>query len=184
MAPPCLTYPSTAVKPSSLFPPARKLAPPTVSSMKAIFWIGKSGLLGSAIRAFKHRGVSHVELLFSDGMAGTSDREKGGVVLYHLGDPDPADWITIEIPGILPDEERRIRAFIEGELGCPYDMMGIIFAQVFPWHRESPTAWFCSELVVAALKTVLPGLFPKRPCDYDPAAVLLILTERTKQWGL
>ena len=83
---------------------------------------------------------------------------------------------------VTSEEEAAIRAFIQAEVGCPYDWWGIVFAQFLPWQRESPTAWFCSELVVAALKTQLPGMFPHKPCEYDPQSVLRILANHAFQW--
>ena len=144
--------------------------------MKAIFWIGRSGALGSSIRAFKQRGVSHAELLFSDGYAGTSDREKGGVVIYQL-DPRPADWVVLDLPDTC--NEDRARALIQDEVGAAYDWLGIAMAQVLPWNREDPTKWFCSEIVAAALRLAYPRtLADVTPHQLDPAGLLDLLDER------
>lgn len=145
--------------------------------MKAVFWIGRSGVLGSTIRAFKRRGVSHAELLFSDGWAGTSDREKGGVVLYDLGTPAPADWVVLPLPDTI--NEDRARALLMGELGARYDWLGIALAQTLPWNRQNPKRWFCSEIVAAALKLAYPRtLLDVVPHQMDPAGLLDTLAER------
>jgi hypothetical protein len=146
--------------------------------MRAIFWIGRSGILGSAIRAYKLRGVSHAELLFSDGIAGTSDREKGGVVLYDLGRPSKADWVAIDLPD-HPAGEERARALIASELGAGYDWLGIALAQVLPWGRQDPRRWFCSELVAAALARAYPAsMGDVIPHRLDPAGLLDLLVRR------
>jgi hypothetical protein len=149
--------------------------------MKAIFWIGKSGILGTLVRVFKGFGSNHVELLFSDGMSGTSDVVKG-ICFYRLNYL-PENWIAIDIP-CTPEEEAEVRKFFEvDEKGCGYDMRGIVFAQVFPWGIESKDKWFCSEACVAALQRVKSLTFLKdlKPYTIDPGELLKILVRNLKK---
>jgi hypothetical protein len=153
--------------------------------MKAIFWIGPSGFFGSLIRLFKHRGISHCEILFTDGFSGTSDSAKGGIALYPLA-INTADWFVIDIPCSLA-EEAKVRQFFVDEAGCGYDWVGIVFCQVFHWTWRSETKWFCSEACLAALQPLFPELKNIRPFEVDPAtlAVLLEMTyaQRTHSVG-
>jgi hypothetical protein len=143
--------------------------------MKAIFWIGKCGLAGQLIRAFKRRGVSHAEILFSDGFRGTSVPGPG-IVLRPLV-VNQEDWVIIDLPCSLA-EEAEVRAFFEEEKGCGYDWSGIIFAQVFGWNWASKTKYFCSEACIAGLQKIYPCLGDVRPCRVDPARELELIVER------
>lgn len=143
--------------------------------MKAIFWIGKCSLVGTLIRAFKRHGVSHAEIMFSDGVCGTSE-PKNGVVLRKINFR-PEDWVVLELP-CTPIQEELVRAFFEKELGCPYDWKGILCAQILGWNRSSPTAWFCSEICTAALQEVYKQLAGVKPASVDPAKELILLEER------
>ena len=152
--------------------------------MKVIFWIGKSSILGSAIRMFKHRGVSHSEILFTDNVSGTSDRDKGGVVLYSIPKLDPTEWVAIDIPCTIA-QEAIMREFFISELGCGYDWKGILFAQMLPWGRESKDKWFCSEICTAALKLAYPHTFSDiTPCEVDPAELLKLITARSSDMAM
>jgi len=143
--------------------------------MKAIFWIGKCGLVGTLIRAFKRRGVSHAEIMFSDGVCGTS-QPNGGVVLRHI-DFNRADWVVLDLP-CTPEQEAAVRAFFVEELGCPYDWSGILFAQILGWNWQSKKKYFCSEVCVAALQKAYSALAGLKPWRVDPAKELIELEER------
>lgn len=146
--------------------------------MKAIFWIGKVSLFGSLVRLFKRQGISHCEILFSDGYSGTSDPTKDGIVLYKAAPINPADWFVIDLP-VTPEEEAKVRVFFEtDEAGCKYDWRGIIFCQVFRWGWHSSTRWFCSEACLAALQRIYPALDGIKPWYVDPADFANILEER------
>jgi len=145
--------------------------------MKAIFWIGRSGLFGSLIRFFKHRGISHAEVLFSDGFSGTSDASLGGVVLYKLEPFNPLDWFVLDLPATL-EQEIEVRRFFMEEAGAGYDWKGIFFSQLFRWNWASKNRWFCSEACTAALQRVYPQLLDLKPCQIDPAELAQILEDR------
>lgn len=141
--------------------------------MKAIFWIGRSGFFGSLIRLFKHRGISHCEIMFSDGFSGTADSAKGGITLYPIAF-NPADWFVIDIP-CTPAEETTVRQFFLDEAGCGYDWLGIVFCQVFHWGWGSKNKWFCSEACMTALRPLFPEFKDIKPYQVDPATLAVLL---------
>lgn len=143
--------------------------------MKAIFWIGKCGLVGTLIRAFKRRGVSHAEIMFSDGVCGTA-QPNGGVVLHRI-DFRPEDWVVLDLP-CTPIQEEIVRFFFLREAGCPFDWSGIIFSQILGWNWQSKEKYFCSEVCTAALKQIYPELADVKPWRTDPAKELSLLEAR------
>ena len=143
--------------------------------MKALFWIGQCSLIGTLIRVFKRHGVSHAEIMFSDGVSGTSE-PKNGVVLRKI-DFRPEDWFVLELP-CTPIQEEVVRAFFVRELGCPYDWKGILCAQILGWNRSSPEAWFCSEICIASLQTIYKQLADVVPASVDPSKELTLLEVR------
>ena len=143
-------------------------------AFRAAFWIGRSSLYGAAIRVIKRQGITHAELVFSDGLAVTADASMGGVVLYPFK-PSAADWLMLDLPA---DAEAPARQFVKRELGAGYDWVGIVMAQLLPFGREHPERWFCSELCTAALRwagVVRPDV---APCRTDPAALYRLLADR------
>jgi hypothetical protein len=76
----------------------------------------------------------------------------------------PAGWDIVELhPGAEAVE--KMREFLKGELGCPYDWSGLFWSQILFIPRSHANAWICSELVAAAL-----GLYYKmaKACKYSP----------------
>ena len=142
------------------------------STMKAIFWVGKVGLFGSLIRVFKHRGISHSEIQFSDGKCATA-LTGSGIVLRQIT-VDPADWYVIDIP-CTPEEEAQVRQFFIDADGDGYDWLGIIFAQVLGWNWSSKHNWTCSEACATALRRKFPALGRVPAACVDPAALAVML---------
>lgn len=141
-------------------------------AMRVLFWIGKAGLFSSLIRVFKRRGISHVEIKFSDGIAGTA-LPGTGIVLRPLPEGD-GDWFDIPIP-CTPEQEALVRQFFLTEANCGYDWLGIIFCQVFGWTLRSKTKWFCSEACLTALLPVFPELRTTPAYRVDPAELSVLL---------
>ena len=66
--------------------------------------------------------------------------------------PQGPRWSTVEVPGGLADEIRMTN-FLMGEVGKAYDWRGIFLSQAAPLvARENEAKWFCSELVIEALR--------------------------------
>jgi len=119
---------------------------------------GLAGLFSIACRWWLGGDYTHTELIFSDGVAGTSRSPEGGVVLHKI--TYPADeWDLIEIDG----DEAYARKWFEDHVGAKFDVIGLLG---FIWRRRDgqQTRWFCSEAVAASLG------FPE-PFRFDPCTL-------------
>jgi hypothetical protein len=125
--------------------------------MKVALYKGKrggfAGAFDAAVRWWTRGAYSHVELIFSDGMSASASARDGGVrfkdIEYH-----PDRWDIIEIEA----DEEYARAFIEQRVGLGYDYFGL-FGFVWRPHSGSALLWFCSEIVMGALKFDDPWQF-------------------------
>ena len=97
---------------------------------------------------------SHCELVFSDGLSGSSSYIDGGVRFKRIA-YDPAHWDFIDLP---PSLEPYARDWFRANDGAPYDLMGNV-RFVLPWLADSDKGWFCSEAMAAALKLKEPWRF-------------------------
>lgn len=123
---------------------------------------------------------SHSELVFSNGTTFSSDEADGGT-RWKDQIETPADWDFIEVP-CTTEEEARIKAFCNGEIGCKYDKRGIIFSFLpVPIGLQSKDKWFCSEICVSALQLVglLVGV---TPASVAPSALAKMLTADLPKW--
>ena len=111
---------------------------------------------------------SHCELIFSDGQCFSSTPiNNAGVrfapaaeVLTNL-----SKWYFLDLP-LNTSEEEQLRAWCNGEVGCPYDWNDI-FRFGLKFLPEDPNAWFCSELCLAGLQQI--GMFKGlKACNYSP----------------
>ena len=59
-------------------------------------------------------------------------------------------WDEMEVVDVVVPEPLQAVAFLESQLGKPYDWMALI-ALPFRTAWQSPHRWFCSELVAKAL---------------------------------
>jgi hypothetical protein len=120
---------------------------------------GVRGVYNRLIRWWTRSEYSHGELIFSDGMAGSSSFMDGGVRFKNI-DFDPCKWDFIELPAAL---EPAARAWFELHQGEGYDLLGnlqFVVARVAHDKRK----WFCDEAMAAALG--VPD-----PWRYDPATL-------------
>jgi hypothetical protein len=125
--------------------------------MKVALYKGKrggfAGAFDAAVRWWTRGAYSHVELIFSDGMSASASSRDGGVrfkdIEYH-----PDRWDIIEIEA----DEEYARAFFEKRVGLKYDYFGL-FGFVWRPHSGSALLWFCSEIVMGALKFDDPWQF-------------------------
>ena len=95
------------------------------------------------IQAFTQSRFSHVAIEV-DGFAYEA-RYKTGV--HKIKEPGNYTEV-IEIEGL---KENDMKAFLEAQVGKPYDTKAI-FSFMFRHNWEDLKAWFCSELVAMALK--------------------------------
>lgn len=130
--------------------------------MKAAFYKatrpGLAGLYNRIVRWWTSGPYSHVELIFSDGIAASASFLDGGVRFKQI-EFDTDHWDFIDIPDNL---EPAARQWFEANEGNPYDLLGNFG---FLWRpiRGRDGAYFCSEALMAAL-----GLH--EPWRYDPCA--------------
>lgn len=131
--------------------------------MKAAFYTGtrpgKAGLYNRLVRWWTTSPYSHVELVFSDGIAASSSYADGGV-RFKVIDFEPRSWEFIELPLHL---EADARAWFAAHAGAGYDLRGNLHFMVEPL-ADRKDAWFCSEAVAAAL-----GF--REPWRYDPGVL-------------
>ena len=120
---------------------------------------GFAGVYNYVVRAWTSSPYSHVEIVFSDGMAGSASYADGGVRLKPI-EFSPEKWDIIELPVHL---ELAARAWFELHDGEKYDLLGNMQFILAPFGNDS-TRWFCSEACAAAL-----GML--EPWRYDPGTL-------------
>ena len=126
--------------------------------MRAAFYKGtRPGLAGHynrLVRWWEPGPFSHVELIFSDGMATSSSFADGGVRFKQI-EFSPSKWDFIQLPVAL---ESAARAWFEAHKGEKYDLRGKVrFALDF--MSEEKGKWFCSEALAASLGMQEPWRF-------------------------
>lgn len=109
---------------------------------------GLAGFMNRLIRWWTNSPYSHVELVFSDGVCGSSSFEDGGVRLKHI-EMSPEKWDFVDIGG----DEQAARNWFLIHYGQPYDVLGLFG---FIWRRgtHSRGKWSCSEAVAASLHII------------------------------
>jgi hypothetical protein len=118
--------------------------------MKAAFYKGTRpglhGLYNRFVRWWTRGNYSHIEVMFSDGMSGSSSFLDGGVRFKKI-DFDPANWDFIDLPDEL---ESASRAWFTTHEGKAYDYwMNLRFC--FGFMPESKDKYACSESCMASL---------------------------------
>lgn len=101
---------------------------------------------------------SHVELLLQPPQAGTTlcisaSGRDGGVRVKQI-DLGSGKWDVVHFE--LADAQ-AVTAFVEGQLGKPYDLRGALLSPFAPTPFANPNAWFCSELIASAMGLYLPA---------------------------
>lgn len=122
---------------------------------------GIAGLFSITVRWWLGGSYSHTELVFSDGMSGSSSWVDGGVRLKHI-DYDPQKWDIIDING----DEANARAWFESHAGQAFDLIGLL-GFVVRRGTQDRGKWFCSESCAAALGFTDPFRFD--PCSLPVA---------------
>jgi hypothetical protein len=127
---------------------------------------GLAGLYNRIVRWWISGPYSHVELIFSDGMAASASFMDGGVRFKQI-DFDPEHWDFVDLPAEL---EPAARAWFVANEGKPYDLLGNVG---FVWRpiRGRTGAYFCDEAMLAALGVQDPWRFD--PCGAYTIALLL-----------
>lgn len=128
-------------------------------------------------------GFSHVDAVMPDGslLGARSDVCLGVPSGVQIRPPHYADFARV-LPVSLAASDLQSHGFnnfLQGQIGKPYDMEAILgFAVGRDWRN--PNAWFCSELIAAALES--GGWFPfglATPANkLDPDDLLLATSAR------
>lgn len=129
---------------------------------------GIKGLFNRVTRWWLGGKYSHTELIFSDGVSGSSSWLDGGVRLKVITF-NPDHWDFIKING----DERAARQWFAEHSGQPFDLLGLLG---FVWRRNTETRgkWFCSESVAAALQF-------HEPYRFDPCSLPAALQNRAEE---
>jgi hypothetical protein len=113
--------------------------------MHLAFYKGRHRVFDRAVQWWTRGPYSHVELVFSDGMAASSSKRDGGVRMKPISfAPDRWDFV------VIAGDEAAARAWFRRHAGAGYDVAGLFG---FLWRPASGASrrWFCSEAVAAAL---------------------------------
>lgn len=118
-------------------------------------FVGAADLGGKIINWFDHGPFAHVDTVMPDGslLGARSDVWAGVPAGVQIR---PYDYMPFANPvrAVLDASDEVVEAyytFVQAQIGKPYDMTGIVgFAVGRDWRNAN--AWFCSELVAAALE--------------------------------
>ena len=113
--------------------------------MKLALYKGRTRLFNRLVSWWLGSPYSHAEIVFSDGMCGSSSGSDGGVRLKQFF-LDPLKWDVIDIEG----DELGARNWFSVYSGQKYDYLGLLG---FVWRRgtQDKGRWFCFEACAAAL---------------------------------
>jgi hypothetical protein len=120
---------------------------------------GLPGLYNRAVRRWTRSAYSHVEIVFSDGVAASSSYMDGGVRFKQIGFSSD-DWDFVDLPSWL---EPGARAWFQLHEEDKYDLLGNLHFVLSPVGNDKDR-WFCSEAAAAALGFPDPG-------RYDPGTL-------------
>jgi hypothetical protein len=123
------------------------------SSVKLQFVLGEN-LASLAIAWFNSGHFSHVDSVLPDGtLTGARSDIIGGGSGVRNRPAGYETWrrrVVMYVP-CTPEQYAKYWAFINAQLGKPYDMSAIV-AFMLDRNFHDPDQWFCSELVTAALE--------------------------------
>ena len=121
--------------------------------MKAAFYKatrpGLAGLYNWLVRKVDGSVYSHMEVVFSDGVCGSSSFMDGGVRLKSFI-PDPEKWDVIDLDPARFDEAFA-RAWFEEHQGMKYDWAGNL-RFVWHWWPSMKSRRFCTSAGASALR--------------------------------
>ncbi len=130
-------------------------------------FVRERGFISSLIAWFSAGHVSHVDVVLAGGklLGARADRVGGvppGVQIRPHGYIDPVLIVEMDLL-VSPEQEAVFYRFLQAQVGKPYDRIAILgFIVGRNWRDDG--AWFCSELVAAALENA--GIVPRL---YTPA---------------
>ena len=114
--------------------------------MKLALYKGRERFISNIICFWTKSKYSHCELVFSDGMWGSSSDLEGGVCLRYV-EYDPLMWDFFDIEG----DEGFARKWFEKHRGQKYDYLGLLGFIIRPIKGQIDRRG-CAHAVMAALK--------------------------------
>lgn len=143
-------------------------------------FVGGSGFGSGMIKWFGHGAYSHVDAVLSDGtLLGARnddiDDVPAGVQIRAASYVENESVRRITLPA-TDEQEAAFYAFMRAQIGKPYNRIGIYaFAVNASW--SSVGAWFCSQVVTAALQaSKWMRDLSEPPNKIDPDDLLLIIS--------
>lgn len=128
-------------------------------------FVREAALSSQMIAWFSHgAGFSHVDALLPNGqlIGARSDRAGGRPSGVHLRGPGYHPFVHQVIMAVpaTKDQQVRFRAFLDQQIGKPYDRWAI-WGFILDRDWREADSWICSELQAAALEYagVLPRLY-------------------------
>ena len=170
-----MTIPNRPTDQNAL-PPAGEVPtiPTTFTRFRLAFYTRPIGIFGWLTKLFTGTPV-HVELVFNDFLiysaATKADGSVGTRFKIQQGFPPP-NWLFVELD---PKYASAAFQFAYTEQGDPYDYWGLLFGWSYN-YRPSPTRWYCSEVVSAALMFAGIPLKSQSPQYYTARRLYLELT--------
>ena len=130
--------------------------------MRIAFLKRSPSLFAVLIRFWTGSHYTHAEMVLGD-TSYIADTKLGTIKAENKPYPEGA-WEFIDLAS-TSEQDVQCRTFLESELGCGYDWVGIVMTQVLGTGRQSKDKWFCSEECTAALQHSgfrLGGLSPHK----------------------
>lgn len=118
--------------------------------MKIAFYKGEGNWTDKLIRLWTGGNYSHVEIVIGE-LWYTSSWYDGGVVRRKI-DYKPENWDFLEVPDELAD---NVIELYHNTKNQKYDLLGILFNEVFPFKMEDKNKWYCSEWVAKGLEITI-----------------------------
>ena len=140
---------------------------------KVLLYRGRGGI--DKLIEWQTRSIySHAALLYPNGLTVIESEQGYGVRRRVFDDSEWADRFAVD--GMTAAQWDAAFKFAENEIGCGYDYRSVAR---FLTRRTagSPTRWFCSELVFAALRVAGVKLL-NRIYDWEVAPGHLALSTR------
>lgn len=114
--------------------------------MKIAFYLAENGnWVDKTISFFTISKYSHCELVFTDGVFGSSSSRDGGVRLKYIEQDSHWDIYDIYDLNLTQEKERQMREWFITHTGEAYDWPGAIMS-LFGVNWTSEDKHFCSEV--------------------------------------
>ena len=141
----------------------------------------EAGLSSRLIRWFSHGPYTHVDVVLPEQklLGARSDCPVNGKTGVQARPENYAKFVHVRRVklSVTPSQEVLFYSFLKRQIGKPYDWRAIL-AFVFDRNWRNADAWYCSELVAAALEYagVIPAYIYAPANKITPDDLLLILS--------